>query len=99
MTQNNHNRVRSKTIAFHVTPEEYAEIKMRAEISGMQKQDYLIARALDKEITVYPNVRVRKYLQQYLVEIRDELRRMLTVSIEDQELTTLRELLNVIERL
>lgn len=55
--------------------------------------------AITEEITVYPNVRVRKYLQQYLVEIRDELRRMLTVSVEDQELATLRELLDVIERL
>ena len=64
----------SKTIAFRVSPQDYTEITMRIEISGMVKQDYLIAKALDKEITVYPNCRVQKYLEKYLAEVLSELK-------------------------
>ena len=97
--QKEHNRIRSKTVAFHVTPEEYDEIKMRANISGMQKTEYLVSRALEKEIVVHPNVRVKKYLEQYLIEIRDELQRLVSVTVEDRELIMLKELLEMIERL
>ena len=96
---NTHNRTRDKTVAFRVTQEEYDDISMRASISGMQKQDYLIARALEKEIVVHPNVRVKKYLAQYLIEIRDELQRLLSVTTDDRALEMLKELLKMIELL
>ena len=65
----------------------------------MQKTEYLVSRALEKEIVVHPNVRVKKYLKQYLIEIRDELQRLVSVTVEDRELIMLRELLEMIERL
>ena len=94
-----YDRIRNKTVAFHVTPEEYDEITMRANISGMQKQDYLIARALEKEIVVHPNVRVKKYLEQYLLEIRDELQRISSVTEAHTVLDKLHELIVILERL
>lgn len=66
----------SRTVAFRVTPEQYEMIQMLADISGMVKQDYLLSRALQTDITVYPNVRIRKYLEQYLCAILEELRRL-----------------------
>lgn len=64
----------SKTIAFRVSAEDYDNIQLLIDISGMVKQDYLLARALDREITVHPNIRVQKYLEKYLTEISEELK-------------------------
>ena len=97
--QNEHNRVRNKTLAFRVSEEEYDEILMLSRVSGMQKQDYLISRVLNKEIVVNPNARVKKYLEQYLKEIRDELSCLLTVTVEEPELKKLTELLKIIDQL
>ena len=89
----------SKTIAFRVGPQDYAEIIMRIELSGMVKQDYLLAKALDKEITVYPNCRVQKYLEKYLTEVLDELRRLESVTANEPCLHKLEDLIDIISRL
>lgn len=91
-------RTRSKTMAFRMTPEEYEEIVMLADISGLQRQDYLITRALDKRMIVRPNVRVAKYLEQYLIKIQDELRKRPETECDDV-LTRLRDILEVIAKL
>ena len=89
----------SKTIAFRVSPEDYAEITMRIEISGMLKQDYPLAKALDKEITVHPNCRVQKYLEKYLTEILTELKRLKRVSADEKCLLQLKEFIDIISKL
>ena len=61
---------------FRVTPEEYDKIQMLADISGKSKQDYLRGKLLEDNITVYPNIRSRSYLEKYLIELTDELRRL-----------------------
>ena len=50
-------RLRSKTIAFRMSPEEAELLQRMADASGMTKQDYLIERALCREVTVIPNKR------------------------------------------
>lgn len=92
-------RLRSKTVAFRCSQEEYDEIQMLSDLSGMTKQDYLLSRARQHEITVNPNIRVRKYLEQYLLEVRDELKRLSRVSARSDVLTKLSELLEIIEQL
>lgn len=66
----------SRTIAFRVSEEQYHMIQMMSDVSGMIKQDYLLSRVLQKEVIVTPNVRVKKYLEQYLREIVTELQRI-----------------------
>ena len=92
-------RLRSKTGAFRCSQEEYDEIQMLSDLSGMTKQDYLLNRARQHEITVNPNIRVRKYLEQYLLEVRDELKRLSRVSARSDVLTKLSELLEIINKL
>ena len=46
------------------------------DISGYARQDYLLDRALQEEITVHPNSRVQHYLEKYLVQILGELQRL-----------------------
>ena len=61
-----HNRWRSKTVAFRVSPEEDAQIERYVQLSGLTKQDYIIARLLKFEITVQGNPRVYKAMKQEL---------------------------------
>ena len=62
----NHNRWRNKTIAFRVSPEENEQIEIAVRLSGLTKQDYIIARLLKFEITVQGNPRVYKAMKQEL---------------------------------
>ena len=61
-----HNRWRNKTVAFRVSPEEDAQIERYVQLSGLTKQDYIIARLLKFEITVQGNPRVYKAMKQEL---------------------------------
>ncbi|MGN0684408.1 MAG: plasmid mobilization protein [Oscillospiraceae bacterium] len=45
----NKNRVRSKTIAFRISPQEAEQLDSFVRISGLNKQDYLISRVLESE--------------------------------------------------
>ena len=82
-------RWRNKTVAFRVSPEEDMEIETYVQISGLTKQDYLIQRILKKEITVLPNPRIFKALRNNLERLSDEVSRLETVGIEQEELLEL----------
>ena len=60
------NRWRSKTVSFRMSPEEDALLDSMVRLSGMTKQDYIIARLLKFEITVQGNPRVYKAMKQEL---------------------------------
>ena len=45
-----HNRYRSQTIAFRVSPEEDKQINIAVSLSGMTKQDYITYKLLDRTI-------------------------------------------------
>lgn len=45
-----HNRFRSQTIAFRVSPEEDKQINIAVSLSGMTKQDYITYKLLDRTI-------------------------------------------------
>ena len=57
------NRWRSVTVAFRMSPEENEHLNHLVQLSGMTKQDYIIARLLQKEIVVHGNPRVYKALK------------------------------------
>lgn len=69
-------RWRSKTVSFRMSPEENALLDSYARLSGMTKQDYMIARLLQKEIVVQGNPRVYKTLRNQLDAVLVELRRI-----------------------
>ena len=86
-----HNRWRSKTVAFRVSPEEGQQIETFVKLSGLTKQDYITRRLTDKDVVVQGNPRVYKALRNQLAAVLDELRRIKTGgSVND-------ELLDVIE--
>ena len=71
-----HNRWRSKTVAFRVSPEEWEHFEKIVALSGLTKQDYLIERTLQRDIIVQGNPRVYKALKNQLVAVLDELVRI-----------------------
>lgn len=69
-----HNRWRNKTVAFRMSPEESNELDMRVKLSGLRKQDYLINRALQRDIVFIGNPKVYVALKKKLEEVLIELK-------------------------
>ena len=69
-------RWRSKTVSLRMSPEENALLSYYAKLSGMTKQDYMIARLLQKEIVVQGNPRVYKALRHQLEALLLELQQI-----------------------
>ena len=69
-----HNRWRNKTVTFRMSPEESNELDMRAKLSGLTKQDYLINQALQRDIVVVGNPKVYVALKKILEEVLIELK-------------------------
>ena len=87
----NHNRWRSKTIAFRVSPEENEQLEIAVHLSGLTKQDYITRRLLNRDIVVQGNPRVYKALRDQLAAVLGELRRIEAGSgVDDELLATIR---------
>ena len=67
-------RKRSKTMAFRCTPEERKLICEMAAWSGMNRQDYIIAKLTDTQVEVRPSVSVQKALKDSMAELAKEVR-------------------------
>ena len=86
-----HGRLRSKTIAFRMSPEEANLLDSLVAISGMTKQDYITRRLLNRDIVVQGNPRVYKALRDQLAAVLGELRRMEAGGgVDDELLATIR---------
>ncbi|MBS6195132.1 MAG: hypothetical protein KH828_06095 [Clostridiales bacterium] len=79
-------RWRNKVVAFRVSPEEDELLETKVRLSGLTKQDYIISRLLEKEITVVGNPRVYKALRNQMESIYEELRRIAAGEMVDDEL-------------
>ena len=88
-----HNRWRNKIVAFRMSPEEAEKLDRFVKISGLQKQEYLIRRVLQKEITVVGSIRTYKMLRNELRETVKELKRIETgQSVDDDLLDVIRQI-------
>ena len=84
--KDNHNRWRSKTVAFRMSPEEANQLDAFVQMSGLPKQDYLIQRALKREVVVVGNPRVYKGLRNQIEAVHEELQRISEKCFIDDEL-------------
>ena len=93
-------RWRSKTVSFRMSPEENALLDSYARLSGMTKQDYMIARLLQKEIVVQGNPRVYKALRNQLDAVLMELRRIESAGqMEPERMDQIEYMLRIMEGL
>lgn len=88
-----HNRWRSKTVAFRVSPEEDAQIERYVQLSGLTKQDYITRRLTHKDVVVQGNPRVFKALRNQLAEVLLELQRIESGGAVNDELLDLIEMI------
>lgn len=84
-------RFRSKTVSFRMSPEEAKLLDDYVSLSGLNKQDYLINRALQTGVIVYGNPRVFKGLRNRLNDVLNELNRIDNVQRISNELYCLIE--------
>lgn len=66
-------RKRSKTMAFRCTSEEHKLICEMAAWSGMNRQDYIIAKLTDTQVEVKPSVSVQKALKDSMAALTREV--------------------------
>ena len=84
--KDNHNRWRGKTVAFRMSPEETNQLDAFVQMSGLPKQDYLIQRALQREVVVQGNPRVYKGLRIQMETVHEELQKIEDNYLIDDEL-------------
>lgn len=86
-----HNRFRSITVGFRVSPEENEEINRAVALSGLSKQEYCYRRFMERNVVVQSNPRVFKALRNQMTEIWEELKRIEKCSeLSDEFLVTLK---------
>ena len=88
-----HNRWRSKTVAFRVSPEEWEQIERYVQLSGLTKQDYITRRLTHREVIVQGNPRVYKALRNNLADVLTELQRIENGGEVNDELLDLIEMI------
>lgn len=89
--RDNHNRWRSITVGFRVSPEENEQINAAVALSGLPKQEYCYRRCLERDIVVQGNPRVYRALRLQLTAVLEELRRIEAGGeIRDELLETIR---------
>ena len=81
-----HNRFRSKTVAFRVSPEEWEQINLAASLTGITKQDYIIKKLLDRTVVVQGNCKVHRAVIEGLQTVSSELHRLSDGKEIDDEL-------------
>jgi len=82
----NHNRLRSKTIAFRVSPEEDQQINTVVSLSGLNKQEFIVSKLLNRTISVTGNCKVHRAVYDRLTDVLNELQRIETGAEVSDEL-------------
>ena len=81
-----HNRFRSITVGFRVSPEEQEELNRAVALSGLPKQEYCYRKCMGREVVVQPNPRVHKALKTQMAAFLAELQRIATGESVDADL-------------
>lgn len=95
-----HGRLRSKVVAFRMSEQEAKHLDDLVAVSGLNKQDYIISKLLDREVVVKPNSRVQKALRVQLEDVARELSRLTRLDeAEPETLEMAKHLVDVCESL
>lgn len=98
--QDDHNRYRSRTIGFRVSPEENEQINVAVSLSGMTKQDYIVAKLLDRTIHVQGNCKVHRAVYDRLTEVLAALQKVEAgAQFNDELMENIRLITDVIDHL
>ena len=79
-------RWRNRNVGFRVSEEEAKLLDNLVELSGLAKQDYILRRLLNREVVVQGNPKVFKALKNQMTQMYEELKRLESVSDDNEEL-------------
>ena len=79
-------RWRNHTVAFRVSDEEAKLLNDLVALPGLTKQDYITRRLLCRDVVVQGNPRMYKALKNQMAAIHEELKRMESISPDNDEL-------------
>ena len=79
-------RWRNRNVGFRVSEEEAKLLDNLVELSGLAKQDYILRRLLNREVVVQGNPKVFKALKNQMTQIYEELKRLESVSDDNEGL-------------
>ena len=79
-------RWRNRNVGFRVSEEEAKLLDDLVELSGLAKQDYILRRLLNREVVVQGNPMVFNALKNQMIQIYEELKRLESVSDDNEEL-------------
>ena len=89
-------RWRNRNVGFRVSEEEAKLLDDLVELSGLAKQDYILRRLLNREVVVQGNLKVFKALKNQMTQIYEELKRLESVSDDNEELLIVVEMVATI---
>ncbi len=89
-------RLRSKIVSFRMSPEEANLLDGFVLISGINKQDYLISRALQRDVIINYSPRLEVGIKKELIALCNELKRVNELT-EDKNIL-INEILRRIEK-
>ena len=81
-----HNRWRSRTVSFRMSPEEDEHLDTLVRLSGLTKQDYIIQRLLERSVVVQGIIRAFKALKDQLAQVLTQLQRIRSGGTVDEDL-------------
>ena len=94
----NHNRFRSRQVAFRLSPEEADLLDTYVKLSGLTKQDYITSKLLNKDVIVQGNPRVYKALRIQLEDVLMQLQRITgSTDISPELMDTIRFISNIMD--
>ena len=89
-------RLRNKIVSFRMSPEEANMLDGFVLISGINKQDYLISRALQRDVIINYSPRLEVGIKKELIALCNELKRVNELT-EDKNIL-INEILRRIEK-
>ena len=89
-------RWRNRNVGFRVSEEEAKLLDDLVELSGLAKQDYILRRLLNREVVVQGNPKVFKALKNQMTQIYEELKRLESVSDDNEQLLIVVEMVATI---
>ncbi len=96
----NKNRLRSVVVGFRMSPEEAELLNSLVKVSGLNKQDYLINRALQRDVIVNGNPRVFIGLKKELIALHNEFQRLNNCSqITDEQFILLNQIMKILNEM
>jgi len=82
-------RWRNVIVAFRVSKGEADMINRLVEVSGMSKQDYILAKLTNKEVVVEGSIKTFHGIKNQLAYVLEELKRIKNLNPEHEELIEL----------